>query len=71
MFGNLENENGQIDERRKPFPIHVSNAGLYDSVADKAVRIKFGYHPETYEKLRISKKTGMIIPKPTLEETRR
>lgn len=47
--------------------MHVSKVGLYDTVAKRAVRIKYGYHPETYEKLRISKKTGIIIAKPALD----
>lgn len=53
--------------KQKPSKIHVSNVGLMDPVVKRAVRIKYGYHPETYEKLRISKKTGVIIPKPTLD----
>lgn len=49
----------------------MSNVGLYDPVAKRAVRIKYGYHPETYEKLRISKKTGAIIPKPKRDDVSR
>ena len=63
-------DDGSISEIRKAYPIHVSNAGLYDPSVDKAVRIKYGYHPETYEKLRISKKSGMILPKPKNTENR-
>ncbi len=54
-----------------PTKVHVSTVGLYDPIAKRAVRIKYGYHPETYEKLRISKKTGTIIPKPTRPELKR
>lgn len=35
------------------------------------MRIKYGYHPETFEKLRISKKTGIIIEKPSFEQLTR
>lgn len=54
-----------------PSRLHVCRVGLYDPVAKGAVRIKYGYHPETYERLRISKKTGTIIPKPKRDELKR
>jgi hypothetical protein len=50
--------------KRKAYPIHVSNAGLYDSEVKKAVRVRYGFHAETGEKLRISKATGKILKKP-------
>ena len=53
-----------MSSKKKPYPIHVSNAGLYDSQAKKAVRIRYGFHAETGEKLRISKATGKILKKP-------
>ena len=72
MFTYVGTQNDSTVLKQRPSRIHVSNVGLYDSVAKRAVRIRYGYHPETYEKLRISKKTGIIIPKPKREtrETR-
>lgn len=70
MIINVEDESEKAVMEKRPCRIHVSNVGLYDQVAKRAVRIKYGYHPETYEKLRISKKTGIIIPKPKLDLTR-
>lgn len=48
----------------------VSYIGLYGSVIKKTVRVRFGCHHETYEKLRISKKTGIVIEKPKIDYTR-
>jgi ribosomal protein L24 len=50
--------------KRKAYPIHVSNAGLYDKVVKKAVKVRFGFHAETGEKLRISKASGVILKRP-------
>lgn len=35
--------------------------GLYDQAVKKAVRVIIGYHPETGETLRVSKKSGRIL----------
>ncbi len=36
---------GATVAKRRAYPIHVSNAGLYDSQAKKAVRVRYGFHP--------------------------
>ena len=51
--------------------IHVSNVGLYDSEAKKAVKIRYGFNPDTGEKLRISKRTGRILKKPKFNSLKR
>lgn len=47
----------------------MSNVGLYDPSVKKAVRIRYGFHPETNEKLRISKKSGRVLKKPKNKST--
>ena len=49
-----ESPEGATVAKRRSYPIHVSNAGLYDSQAKKAVKVRYGFHPETGEKMRIS-----------------
>ena len=49
----------------------MSNVGLYDSQVKKAVRIYYAYHPETAEKLRVSKKSGKILLKPKRNSLKR
>ena len=44
-------------------PIHVSNVGLIDPEYNMPTRIKYGFL-EDGTKVRISKKSGSIIPKP-------
>jgi len=46
---------------KKSSAVHVSNVGLYDSAAKKPVRVTIGYHPDTGEVLRVSKKSGRIF----------
>ncbi len=48
---------------RKEFPIHVSNVALIDPTLNKPTRIRYGFL-EDGTKVRISKKSGTIIPKP-------
>ena len=48
---------------KKERPIHVSNVALIDPEYNKPTRIKYGYL-EDGTKVRISKKSGSIIPKP-------
>lgn len=48
---------------RKEFPIHVSNVQLVDPSLNEPTKIKYGYL-EDGSKVRISKKSGAIIPKP-------
>jgi large subunit ribosomal protein L24 len=48
---------------RKEFPIHISNVQLVDPSNNEATKIKYGYL-EDGSKVRISKKSGAIIPKP-------
>mgnify|MGYP000450973083 FL=1 len=44
-------------------PIHISNVALIDPELDIPTRIKYGYL-EDGTKVRVSKKSGSIIPKP-------
>ncbi len=53
------------------YPIHVSNVGLYDKEVQKATRIRYGFHPETGQKLRISVRSGKIIEKPKRNNLKR
>jgi ribosomal protein L24 len=46
---------------KKASSVHVSNVGLYDPAVKKAVRVMIGYHPDTGETLRVSKKSGRIF----------
>jgi large subunit ribosomal protein L24 len=48
---------------QKEFPIHVSNVALIDPQLDLPTKIKYGYL-EDGTKVRLSKKSGAIIPKP-------
>ena len=48
---------------RKEFPLHVSNVSLVDPTTNKATRIKYGFL-EDGTRVRLSKKSGAIIPKP-------
>lgn len=48
-------------------PVHISRLALIDPVLDKPCRIKFGYL-EDGSRVRVSKKTGSILPKPKLPE---
>ena len=48
---------------QKEFPIHVSNVGLVDPELNRAVKVKTAYL-EDGTKVRVSKKTGTVIPKP-------
>jgi len=60
-------EDEEMQRRRKTikkeFPIHVSNVQLVDPSNNEATKIKYGYL-EDGTKVRISKKSGAIIPKP-------
>jgi plasmid stability protein len=56
---------------KKPSSIHISNVGLYDDAAKKAVKVRAAYHPETGEKFRISKKTGRILYKTKSQKHKR
>ena len=48
---------------QKESPVHVSNVALIDPELNKPTRIKIGYL-EDGQKVRVSKKSGAIIPKP-------
>lgn len=68
------NPGGESEEalsKLRPCRIHVSNVGLHDPEINKPVKIKYGFNPETDEKLRISKKTGRIIEKPSFDNLKR
>jgi large subunit ribosomal protein L24 len=48
---------------QKEFPLHVSNVALIDPTLEEPVKVKYGFL-EDGTRVRISKKTGAIIPKP-------
>jgi len=48
---------------RKEFPIHVSNVQLVDPSNNEPTKIRYAYL-EDGTKVRVSKKSGAIIPKP-------
>lgn len=48
---------------QKEFPIHVSNVQLVDPTINAPVKVKYGYL-EDGTRVRLSKKTGAILPKP-------
>ena len=48
---------------QKEFPIHVSNVQLVDPSLNEPCRVRYGFL-EDGTKVRISKKTGALIPKP-------
>ena len=48
---------------QKESPVHVSNVSLIDPEKNKATRIRYGFL-EDGTKVRISKKSGALIPKP-------
>lgn len=52
-----------------PSPIHYSNVNLVDPSIGKPTRIAIRYTDEG-EKVRVSKKTGTIIPKPAILKER-
>eukprot|EP00352_Strombidinopsis_acuminata_P004711 CAMPEP_0176355110 /NCGR_PEP_ID=MMETSP0126-20121128/13060_1 /TAXON_ID=141414 ORGANISM="Strombidinopsis acuminatum, Strain SPMC142" /NCGR_SAMPLE_ID=MMETSP0126 /ASSEMBLY_ACC=CAM_ASM_000229 /LENGTH=78 /DNA_ID=CAMNT_0017707619 /DNA_START=285 /DNA_END=521 /DNA_ORIENTATION=+ len=52
---------------QKEYPIHVSNVGLIDPELNRAVRVKNAYL-EDGTKVRVSKKTGAVIPKPARDD---
>eukprot|EP00351_Strombidinopsis_sp_SopsisLIS2011_P000486 CAMPEP_0116879400 /NCGR_PEP_ID=MMETSP0463-20121206/11202_1 /TAXON_ID=181622 /ORGANISM="Strombidinopsis sp, Strain SopsisLIS2011" /LENGTH=118 /DNA_ID=CAMNT_0004528687 /DNA_START=233 /DNA_END=589 /DNA_ORIENTATION=+ len=48
---------------QKEYPIHVSNVGLIDPELNRAVRVRTAF-TEDGAKVRVSTKTGNVIPKP-------
>ena len=52
---------------QKEFPIHVSNVGLVCPESGRATRIKYGFL-EDGKKVRVSTKSGSVIPKPERED---
>ena len=48
---------------RKEYPIHISNIQLVDPSNNSPTKIKYGFL-EDGSKVRISKKSGTLIPKP-------
>jgi len=48
---------------RKEYPIHVSNVMLVDPSSQRPTKIRYGFL-EDGSKVRISKRSGSIIPKP-------
>ena len=51
----------------KEYPIHVSNCLLVDPHLKLGTRVRYGFL-EDGTKVRVSKKTGAIIPKPSRED---
>lgn len=60
-MSHLELEDGKTTRLKKASTIHISNVGLYDLSVKKAVRVLVGYHPDSGEVLRVSKKTGRVF----------
>ena len=52
---------------QKEYPVHVSNVNLVDPESQKPTRISWGYL-EDGTKVRVSKRSGQIIPKPDRSE---
>ena len=48
---------------QKEFPIHVSNVSLVDPTMNAPCKVRYGFL-EDGTKVRVSKKTGAIVPKP-------
>jgi hypothetical protein len=48
---------------KRPYSLHISNIGLFDSSVRMPVRVKIAFNAETGERLRISKKSGRILYK--------
>lgn len=48
---------------QKEAPVHISNVNLVDPQLQKPTKIKFAYL-EDGTKVRVSKRTGALIPKP-------
>ena len=68
-FKQVDDEEGQRRKKtiRKEFPIHVSNVSLVDPSNKEPTRIRYGFL-EDGTKVRLSKKSGAIIPKPDRSE---
>lgn len=56
----------KAEREDRPLPIHVSNVSLIDPKTNTASRTKFAFL-ESGEKVRVSKKSGMTIPRPPIE----
>ncbi len=54
-------DDGKNIRLKKATSMHVSNVGHFDGSVNKAVRVVVGYHPDTGDILRVSKKSGRII----------
>jgi len=63
----MEAQEGSREQ--KEFPIHVSNVALIDPETSKPTRISYGFL-EDGTKVRISKKSGAMIPKPERPEVK-
>uniref|UniRef100_A0A7S3CQB3 Large ribosomal subunit protein uL24c n=1 Tax=Strombidium rassoulzadegani TaxID=1082188 RepID=A0A7S3CQB3_9SPIT len=48
---------------QKEFPVHISNVNLVDPQSNQPTRVRIGFTEEG-EKVRVAKKSGLIIPKP-------
>jgi large subunit ribosomal protein L24 len=60
-----------IKQKSKNFPLHVSKVSLIDPEKKVATRISYGFMKDTGEKVRISKKSGVVIPKPPRDDLKR
>ena len=59
-----DEENSRVKKAiQKEAPIHLSNVNLIDPQLQTATKVKFAYL-EDGTKVRVSKKTGALIPKP-------
>jgi len=59
--GTAESKGGILT---KEAPIHYSNLRLIDPKDDKPCKIKVGFEEETGKKIRVSKRSDALVPKP-------
>ena len=64
-FKLVDDDEGQRRKKtiRKEFPMHISKVSLVDPSNNEPTKIRYGYL-EDGTKVRISKKSGAIVPKP-------
>jgi len=67
MVRHRKGKSGQPGERVEFFaPLHISNVALIDPKTKKATRV--GYKLEGNQKVRVSKKSGVVIARETKKE---
>ena len=66
--GNEENKGGIFT---KELPIHVSNVAVVCPETAVATRVRWAFDAETGEKIRVAKRSGAVVPRPSLLDARR